>query len=45
MLTQTGLDSRTPSVVLFLGECCWFLGDNPSSLNSILDFWGLVTWA
>lgn len=45
MLTQTGLDSRAPLMVLVLRERCQFLGCNPSSLNSRLGFWALVTWA
>lgn len=45
ILTQIGLDSRTPSVVLILGEFCQFLVGNPSPLNSRQNFWGLVTWA
>ena len=45
MLTQTGLDSRAPLVVLVLGECCPVLGGNPSSLNSRLGLWVMVTWA
>lgn len=43
--SQTQLDSRAPSVVLVLGECCQVLGGNPSSLNSRLGFWALLTWA
>lgn len=45
MLTQTGLDSKAPMVVFVLGDCCQFLGGNPSSLNSKLGFWALVTMA
>ena len=45
VLTQTQLDSRAPSVVLVLGECCQVLGGNPSSLNSRLAFWAVLTWA
>ena len=45
ILTPTGLDSRAPVVVFVLGECCRFLGGNPSSLNSKLGFWALVTMA
>lgn len=45
MLTQAALDSRARFVVLVLGECCQFLEGNPTSLNSRLGFWALVTWA
>ena len=32
-------------MVLVLGECCQVLGGNPSSLNSRLAFWAVLTWA
>lgn len=41
-----GVDSRTPSGGrLNFGEWSQFLGANPSSLKSRLDFGALVTWA
>lgn len=43
--SQTQLDSRAPLAVLVLGECCQVLGGNPTSLNSRLGFWALLTWA
>lgn len=43
--SQAALDSRARFVVLVLGECCQFLEGNPTSLNSRLGFWALVTWA